>query len=81
MQGVPVLAMANGALESFGRAAALDLPRNIRINVISPPFIRETAEKMGMGGGLPAVENAKAYVDVVEGTQNGAVVFTGDSAS
>ena len=81
MPGVPALAMVNGALESFGRAAALDLPRNIRINVISPPFIKETAERMGMGGGLPAVENAKTYVEVVEGEQNGEVVFSGASVS
>ena len=79
--GVPVLAMVNGALESFGRAAALDLPRHIRINVISPPFIKETAEKMNMKGGLSAVDNAKTYANVVEGKQNGEIIFSGDSTS
>ena len=78
MPGVPALAMANGALESFSRGAALDLPREIRINTISPPFIKETAERMNIEGGLPAAENAKAYVDVVEGKQNGEVIFTGE---
>lgn len=75
MPGVPALAMVNGALESFARGAALDLPRNIRINTISPPFIRETAEKMGLPGGLPAIENAKTYVEVVEGDHTGQVLF------
>ena len=75
--GVPALAMVNGALESFARGAAKDLPRGIRINTVSPPFIKETAEAMGMEGGLPAEENAKTYVELVEGAQTGQVVFTG----
>ena len=70
--------MVNGALKSFSRAAALDLPRNLRINTITPPVIKETAGQMGMEGGLPAAENAKTYVDVVESTQSGAVVFAGE---
>ena len=78
LPGVPALAMVNGALESFSRAAALDLPHNLRINTISPPIVKETAEQMGMKGGLPAAENAKTYVDVVEGTQSGEVVFAGE---
>ena len=77
MPGVAALAMANGALESFARAAALDLPRGIRINTISPPFIRETAQAMGLPGGLPAAENAKAYVALVEGKETGQVLFNG----
>ena len=75
MPGVTALAMVNGALESFARAAALDLPRGIRINTISPPFIQETARAMGLPGGLPAEENAKAYVALVEGNETGQVVF------
>jgi len=75
--GVPAIAMVNGALESFARGAAKDLPRGIRINTVSPPFIKETAEAMGMEGGFPAADNAKTYVELVEGTQTGQVVFTG----
>jgi NAD(P)-dependent dehydrogenase (short-subunit alcohol dehydrogenase family) len=75
--GVTDMAMANGAVESFVRGAAKDLPREIRINAVSPPFIKETAEAMGMSGGLPAEANAKAYLDLIEGDQTGAVVFTG----
>lgn len=77
MPGVTDMATANGAVESFVRGAALDLPRSIRINAVSPPFIKETAERMGMDGGLPAEENAKAYRDLVEGNETGRVVFTG----
>ena len=78
--GVPAIAMVNGALESFARAAALDLPRGIRINTISPPFITETAREMGMSteGTLSAEDNAKAYVELVEGDRSGQVVFPGE---
>jgi NAD(P)-dependent dehydrogenase (short-subunit alcohol dehydrogenase family) len=71
------IAVANGALESFARAAALDLPRGIRIHTVSPPFIRESAAAMGMptDGLLPAADNAKAYVQLVEGSGTGSVVF------
>jgi NAD(P)-dependent dehydrogenase (short-subunit alcohol dehydrogenase family) len=71
------IAIANGALESFARAAALDLPRGVRIHTVSPPFINETAAAMGMpqAGQMSAADNAKAYVSLVEGTGTGTVVF------
>jgi NAD(P)-dependent dehydrogenase (short-subunit alcohol dehydrogenase family) len=80
MPGASAIAMANGALESFARGAALDLPRGIRINAISPPFITETAKAMGFptDGTMPAKDNAKAYAAVVEGKDTGKVVFPGD---
>jgi NAD(P)-dependent dehydrogenase (short-subunit alcohol dehydrogenase family) len=75
--GVPALALVNGALESFARAAALDLSRGIRIGTLSPPFITETAEKMGMPtqGTLTAANNAKAYLAFATGNDTGLVVF------
>lgn len=75
--GASALALVNGGLESFARGAALDLPRGIRINTISPPFMAETALAWGLAGGIPAAENAKAYVALVEGKQTGQVVFNG----
>lgn len=69
------LAMVNGALESFGRAAALDLPRGLRVNVVSPPWIKETAAKIGMDAPLSAAENARSYVRLIEGAETGVVVF------
>ena len=59
----------------FSRGAAKDLPRNIRINTVSPPFIRETAERLGMKGGLPAADNARWYVELLEGDQSGEEIF------
>jgi NAD(P)-dependent dehydrogenase (short-subunit alcohol dehydrogenase family) len=78
--GVPGLALANGALESFGRAAALDLPRGIRINVVSPPLLKETAARMNIDMPLTAIENAEAYVRLVEGHESGLVVYPGTEA-
>jgi len=78
--GVPALAMVNGGLESFARGAALDLPRGIRIGTMSPPFITETAQKMGMptDGTLSAADNAQAYLAFATGDETGAVIFTND---
>src|SRR3989338_449614 len=35
-------AMVNGALESFAKSAAIELPRGLRINVISPTVLQES---------------------------------------
>ena len=75
--GVPLPATANGAVESFGRAAALDLPRGQRLNVVSPGFITETAQRMGYEGDLTAAECAATYVELVEGEATGTVVYPG----
>lgn len=40
--------MVNAALEDFVRAAALEIKRGIRINVVSPLFAVETLASMGM---------------------------------
>lgn len=75
--GVPALALANGAIESFTRGAALDLPRGLRIGTISPPVITETAVKSGLSteNSLSAADNAKAYVTFAEGSETGKVIF------
>lgn len=74
--GVPAVALVNGAIDSFVRAAALDLPRGIRINVVSPPFIEETAAQMGMAGkgGATAATAARAYVSLIEGSATGQII-------
>lgn len=77
--GVSALATANGAIESFTLGAALDLPNNQRIGTIAPPFITETAIKMGASteGTLGADENARYYLEFAEGTETGTVTFPG----
>jgi NAD(P)-dependent dehydrogenase (short-subunit alcohol dehydrogenase family) len=74
--GSAALSLVNAAVEAFARAAALELPRGIRINVVSPPWVSETLRAMGRdpAGGLPAADVARAYVESVEGTKTGAVI-------
>ncbi len=70
--GSASVSMVNGALESFARAAALEL-ENLRINVVAPAFVKETMELMGMdsGSGISAADTARAYRVAVEGDMNG----------
>ncbi|AYM14695.1 MULTISPECIES: short chain dehydrogenase [Agrobacterium] len=75
MPGGTAISMVNAALEGFGRGAALELPRGIRLNVVSPPWVTETLVRYGMDmPGLPADAVAKAYVQSIEGSQSGAII-------
>jgi NAD(P)-dependent dehydrogenase (short-subunit alcohol dehydrogenase family) len=77
--GSSAVSLVNAGVEAFARAAALELPRGLRINVVSPPWVSETLGAMGRdpAGGLPAAEVATSYVESVEGTQTGAVIVPG----
>ncbi len=76
MPKASAISLVNSGLEGFGRAAALDLPRSIRINVVAPGWVTETliALKMDPAPGVPAAYVAKAYVDVLEGKMTGKVI-------
>jgi NAD(P)-dependent dehydrogenase (short-subunit alcohol dehydrogenase family) len=76
MPGGAAISLVNAALEGFVTGAAIELPRGLRLNVVSPPWISETlaALKMHPKGGLPAAACAKAYVAAVEGTDRGATL-------
>ncbi|MEV7286114.1 short chain dehydrogenase [Streptomyces sp. NPDC093252] len=66
-------ALVNGGLEGFVRNAAAELPRGVRLNLVSPGWISETLESLGHDGstGTPAAEVARAYVTAVEGDVRG----------
>lgn len=76
MRGSTSISMVNAGLEGFARAAALELPRGMRINVVSPPWVTETlvARKMDPSIGLPAATVAQAYLAGVEGTMTGQTI-------
>jgi NAD(P)-dependent dehydrogenase (short-subunit alcohol dehydrogenase family) len=42
MPGSAAVSLNNAGLNGFVRAAALEFPRGVRINVLSPPWVRET---------------------------------------
>ncbi|HLH51995.1 MAG TPA: hypothetical protein VKY92_00040 [Verrucomicrobiae bacterium] len=74
--GSAAISLVNAGLEGFVRAAALELPRGIRINVASPPWVSETLKNIGRdpSAGMPAEQVAAAYVAAVEGQQTGQVL-------
>ena len=76
MPGSGAISLVNAGLEGFVRAAALEAPRNIRVNIVSPPWVTETllALKMDPSPGLPAAAVARAYVRSVLGAETGAVI-------
>ncbi len=59
-------ALTNTGLEAFVGAAAAELPRGLRVNVVSPGWVRETLLALGEAGGTPVAEVARAYVAAVE---------------
>jgi NAD(P)-dependent dehydrogenase (short-subunit alcohol dehydrogenase family) len=77
--GTTSYAMVNGGIESFVRAAALELPRGIRINAVSPQWVNATLEMYGMdpAWGVPVELSGRGYVESVEGSRTGTVIDSG----
>ena len=67
----------NGAIEHFVKAAACELPRGLRINVVSPTVLAESMDKYAdfFPGfvPVPATKVAQAYKKSVLGIQTGQV--------
>jgi NAD(P)-dependent dehydrogenase (short-subunit alcohol dehydrogenase family) len=77
MPGSAAISLVNSGLEGFTRAAALEAPRGIRVNVVSPPWVTETLIAMGsadLSHGLPSATVAQAYVRSVTGNETGQVI-------
>jgi NAD(P)-dependent dehydrogenase (short-subunit alcohol dehydrogenase family) len=76
MRGAAAISLVNAGLEGFARAGALEAPRGIRVNIVSPPWVTETLKAMGMPttGGLPAADVARSYIESVEGRMTGKVL-------
>lgn len=75
--GSAAISLVNAGLEGFARAAALEAPRGIRVNVVSPGWVTETLQAMGwppVPGALPAAVVARSYVESVEGRMTGQVI-------
>jgi len=76
MPGSTAISLVNAALEGFGRAAALEMPRNIRINVVSPNWVIDTLKAYNMDPSIGTkVETvAQAFVRALEGSMTGEVI-------
>ena len=71
-----VAALANGAIESFTLAAAIDLPRGIRVNTVSPNVLVEATSYHASFPGfhqVTAQSVADAYVKSILGKQTGQI--------
>ena len=71
----------NAALAGFAMAAAIELPRGIRINVVSPGLLQDSAQKYaGVFPGHDPVSSDRvglAYVKSVDGALTGKVITVG----
>lgn len=76
MPGSAAISPVNAAVEGFAKAAALELPAGLRINVASPVFVTETAKAMGMDTThtLSAATTAKTYLASVDGDMTATVL-------
>lgn len=70
--------LVNGALEAFVRAAAIELPRGLRINLVSPSVFIESMPAYGPYfrgfDAVPVARAALAFSRSVEGAQTGQVL-------
>ena len=77
IRGGSSASLVNGAINAFVMAAAIELPRGMRINAVSPGLITEAADAFGAYfrgfETVPAARAALAYSRSVEGAQTGRV--------
>jgi len=80
MPGSASISAVNGAINSFVKAAALELGDDLRIDAVSPVFVKETMEMMGMDSstGMSAADTAHAYLVALEGSMSGQVIDVRD---
>jgi NAD(P)-dependent dehydrogenase (short-subunit alcohol dehydrogenase family) len=72
------LALVNGAVNSFAIAAALELPRGLRVNVVAPTVVEDSAEAYGdiFAGFDPASMDrvVNAYIRSITGKFSGRII-------
>lgn len=77
IRGGTSASMVNGAIEAFVKAAAIELPRSIRINCVSPTIVEEAKqlyESYFRGfDPVPVRKVALAYSKSIEGHQTGQI--------
>ncbi len=73
--GTAAISMATAAVNGFVGAAALELTDGKKLNAVSPSFVKETMEMLGMDSstGMPAAELAAFYEASITGDKNGVV--------
>jgi len=76
-----VAATVNGGVDAFVRAAAIELPRGLRVNAVSATVFEEAWDHYGpLFPGfkpIPIADAARAYVKSIEGAATGQVIRVG----
>ncbi|PWY37371.1 short chain dehydrogenase [Pseudomonas sp. RW409] len=74
-------ALVNGAIDGFVRAAAIELPRGLRVNSVSPTVLVEAMDSYARYfrgyKPVPGADVALAYAKSVEGLQTGQTYIVG----
>jgi NAD(P)-dependent dehydrogenase (short-subunit alcohol dehydrogenase family) len=67
--------MVNGAIEAFAMAAAIEMPRGVRINAVSPTVFEESMKDYGPffrgHDPVPVARAARAFSRSIEGLETG----------
>ncbi|WP_294228399.1 short chain dehydrogenase [uncultured Shimia sp.] len=81
MPSTSAIAASCAAIEAFMRTAATEVEQ-VRLNVVSPIFVKESMALFGLPteSGLSAADTAKSYLAAVNGTMHGQVLATPDYA-
>ena len=76
MPGSAAISLVNSGLEGFCRAAALEMPRGVRINIVSPNWVVDTLKAFDMDPsiGTPVEAVARVYREALEGNMTGEVL-------
>ena len=74
--GGAIVTTVNAAVEAAVRAAAVELGAGMRINAVSPGWVAETMQAMGMNpaAGLPATDVAQRLLDQLMSGASGSVL-------
>jgi NAD(P)-dependent dehydrogenase (short-subunit alcohol dehydrogenase family) len=72
-----IISLVNAGLEGFVRAVALELTDNRRIAIVHPPWVAETAARIGMDPAPwpDASKVAEAYLEAIEDAKSGVAKF------
>lgn len=76
--GVTGGALVSGGIHSFVLSAAIELPRGLRINVVSPTMVADSADAYSDGfpgmRPIPMATLVAHYLDCIEGSKTGQIV-------
>ncbi len=79
MPGASSIAMANAGLEGYVHAINIEKFNGVKINVVSPVFVKETAEMMNLAvpNTISAADTATVYKMVMESEESGIIAEVG----